>query len=122
MFRRLAVRTVARRRGFATHYVTDSNELEDQISEYDDRLVVIDYTATWCAPCLQIAPYYQQLSEENPDVRFLKIDIDESAELSNSARISSIPAFHFYKHGELIDTILGANPDALKVAVDKHKF
>ncbi|CAN0523729.1 unnamed protein product, partial [Scytosiphon promiscuus] len=59
------------------HQVATQAELEEILSSSGDALVCIDFTATWCSPCQQIAPAFQQLSEELTDVVFLKVDVDE---------------------------------------------
>ena len=51
--------------------VLNSNEFNDLISV--PNLVVIDYYATWCGPCRNIAPFYEQLSRKYPEVVFLKV-------------------------------------------------
>ncbi|CAM9892811.1 unnamed protein product, partial [Choristocarpus tenellus] len=53
-------------------------ELEEIMADAGDKLVVLDFTATWCGPCQTIAPAFEQLSEELLDVIFLKIDVDEN--------------------------------------------
>ena len=60
------------------HQVATQAELEEILSNSGDALVCIDFTATWCSPCQQIAPAFQQLSEELTDVVFLKVDVDEN--------------------------------------------
>lgn len=58
--------------------VATQAELEGILSDSGDALVVVDFTATWCAPCQQIAPMFEQLSQELTGVVFLKIDVDEN--------------------------------------------
>lgn len=58
--------------------VATQAELEQVISNSDDALVVIDFTATWCGPCQKISPVFELLSQELTDVVFLKIDVDEN--------------------------------------------
>lgn len=60
-------------RQIATH-----EEFEDLLHESGDALVCIDFTATWCSPCQQIAPAFEQLSHDLGDVVFVKVDVDEN--------------------------------------------
>lgn len=53
-------------------------ELEEILSNSGDALVVVDFTAVWCSPCQQIAPAFEQLSQELTNVVFLKVDVDEN--------------------------------------------
>lgn len=58
--------------------VATQAELEQVLTDSEDALVVVDFTATWCLPCQKIAPEFAQLSEELTDVVFLKVDVDEN--------------------------------------------
>uniref|UniRef100_A0A8C4EBJ2 Thioredoxin domain-containing protein n=1 Tax=Dicentrarchus labrax TaxID=13489 RepID=A0A8C4EBJ2_DICLA len=72
--------------------------------EAGDKLVVVDFTATWCGPCKQIGPIFeeQSLKPENKNVIFLKVDVDEAEDVSSSCNISCMPTFQFYKNGEKV--------------------
>lgn len=71
--------------------------------------VVIDFFATWCGPCKRIAPLFEQLAEEYVGVRFLKVDVDESAEIAEMFEIRAMPSFVFLKNGKLLKKVEGAD-------------
>ena len=75
---------------------------------------MIDYYALWCGPCLQIAPKIEQLSKDYTNVRFYKVNVDEASDIATRADISSMPTFHFYKSGKLVDSVVGANLSLIK--------
>lgn len=58
--------------------VATLEELEDILQNSGDAIVCVDFTATWCSPCQQIAPAVEQLAQELTDVVFLKVDVDEN--------------------------------------------
>ncbi|CAB9500247.1 Thioredoxin H-type [Seminavis robusta] len=87
----------------------------------DQTLVVIDFTASWCGPCQQIAPIYKQLSEEHPDVVFLKVDVDENPETAAKYSVSAMPTFVFIKGGEVVERLMGANPGRLEEMISELK-
>ncbi|OPL20848.1 thioredoxin-like 1-like protein, partial [Mytilus galloprovincialis] len=62
-------------------------------------LIVVDFFATWCGPCVQIAPVYQKLSDEYSDCIFLKVDVDEVEDVAAESGISAMPTFQCYKNG-----------------------
>ena len=80
-----------------------------------DKLVVVDFTATWCGPCKQIAPRFKELSEEgqNGNVLFLKVDVEEAPDVAAECKISAMPTFHFYKNGKLVEKFTGASYEQL---------
>uniref|UniRef100_A0A6Q2YBK2 Thioredoxin n=1 Tax=Esox lucius TaxID=8010 RepID=A0A6Q2YBK2_ESOLU len=80
-----------------------------------DKLVVVDFTATWCGPCKNIAPFFKELSEkpENQNVVFLKVDVDDAADVAQHCEIKCMPTFHFYKQGKKVHDFSGANQDTL---------
>jgi thioredoxin 1 len=71
--------------------------------------VVIDFFATWCGPCRHIAPKFEELSKMYPTVTFLKVDVDESAELVDKYDIHAMPTFIFLHNGSEVRKIEGAD-------------
>jgi len=76
-------------------YITDINRFLLLLSS--DQKLVIDYYAPWCAPCKAISPLLDKLAHENPDFKFIKINVDTESfrELLSYLDIRSIPTFHF---------------------------
>jgi len=79
-----------------------------------DKLVVVDFTATWCGPCQRIAPLFNQLADENEDVVFVKVDVDENEDVAAACNISAMPTFQYYRGGKKIEEQIGADPEKLK--------
>jgi thioredoxin 1 len=60
---------------------------------------VVDFYATWCGPCKQIAPKLEEMAQLFTDVIFLKVDVDENEEVASEYAISCMPTFMFFKNG-----------------------
>ncbi|KAI3376332.1 hypothetical protein L3Q82_016814, partial [Scortum barcoo] len=85
------------------------------LKENKDKLVVVDFTASWCGPCKMIGPEFDRLSKlpEYANVVFLKVDVDDGSDVSEHCKINCMPTFQFYKNGEKVDEFSGANKDTL---------
>merc|ERR1719424_1379512 len=93
-------------------------EWEALHEEAGDKLVVVDFTAVWCGPCQRIAPTFEALAEEFSDTAVLvKVDVDELGGLAAELGISSMPTFLFYKGGDIIHTMRGADEAKLREKV-----
>ncbi|MEJ5254728.1 MAG: thioredoxin family protein [Acidimicrobiales bacterium] len=57
----------------------------------DNPMVLIDFWASWCGPCMRFAPVYEKVSEEHPDIVFGKVDTEAEPELAGAFRVQSIP-------------------------------
>jgi len=89
-------------------------DLQKELTDAGDKLVVIDFFAEWCGPCKVIAPVIQKWSEEQTDVVYLKVDVDENEESSGAYEVEAMPTFIFVKNGKKVDSVVGANQDKLK--------
>jgi len=87
-----------------------TNEEFKEIINNSHKMVVVDFYAEWCMPCLMISPIIDELSEKIKEVKFVKMNIDENKELANELKISSIPCVIIFKEGEEVDRIIGAQP------------
>ncbi|GBC04634.1 hypothetical protein RclHR1_05790015 [Rhizophagus clarus] len=99
--------------------INDQSTLQEHLGK--GKLVVVDFKTTWCPPCNMIAPKVEAFSNDYTDVIFLKVDGDESPDLTTEYKISAFPTFLFFKDGKLVETIVGAIPDKLKENIEKYK-
>jgi thioredoxin 1 len=86
--------------------ITDQNATEILASE---KLVVIDFWATWCGPCQRLSPIIEQLAEEYEDrADICKYNVDEGEDLTAKFGIRNIPVVVLIKHGEVVGKKVGA--------------
>jgi thioredoxin 1 len=83
---------------------------EDEIERYPG-LAIVDFWATWCTPCRAIAPILDQIATERAgEVKVAKLDVDTNVRTMVRFNVRSAPTLLFFKHGELVDRIVGAVP------------
>lgn len=76
-----------------------------------DQPLVIDFWATWCGPCRQLAPTVSELAEEyDGKITVGKCDVEEADEIAAQFGIRNIPTLLFIKGGEVVDKTVGAVP------------
>lgn len=83
----------------------------------EDKLLVVDFYATWCGPCKKLSPTLDEVSEElGEQVNIVKVDVDESEDLAMDYGIRSVPTVLFFKNGQQVDKFVGALPKSEIVA------
>ncbi len=85
----------------------------DDVVLQSDKPVLVDFWATWCKPCLMVAPILDELAEEyDGQVTFTKVDLDQNQKIAANYGIMSIPALIIFKDGEPVANVVGARPKA----------
>jgi thioredoxin 1 len=83
--------------------------------------VLVDFWATWCAPCRMVAPVIDELAEEyDGRVSFVKLDVDQNPETASKYSIMSIPTLLIFKEGKPVAHMVGFRPkDEIKRSLDE---
>mmetsp|Transcript_69995 Transcript_69995/g.196160 ORF Transcript_69995/g.196160 Transcript_69995/m.196160 type:complete len:105 (-) Transcript_69995:369-683(-) len=102
-------------------YIKNMDEWKTLLETSKSKLVVVDFTASWCGPCKFIAPIFEKLAEENPEAEFVKVDVDDADDVAAAVGIQAMPTFHFYKGGVKVDEMMGADQATLASKVAKNK-
>lgn len=83
-----------------------NGEFDEFIKE---GVVLIDFSADWCMPCLMMAPIIEELSEKfGGKIKFGKVDVGENQDIASKFGVSSIPNFILFKGGEVADQFVGS--------------
>ncbi len=89
--------------------VTDEN-FEQEVLKAKEP-VLLDFWATWCGPCLMMAPIVEEIAQEYAGkLKVGKLDVDQNSKTSLQYGIRSIPTMFLFKNGKVVDRIIGAVP------------
>lgn len=109
--------------------ITDSNFTEE-VEFAKNQLVIVDFWAPWCGPCLAMEPIFTELSEKyknSQTVKIGKVNVDDNENLAEKFSIRSIPTTKFFFNGqEIVEDMIGAAPkealiSKIEAALEKVK-
>lgn len=85
------------------------------------KLMVIDFSASWCGPCRFMEPALNDMAARFTEVEFVKIDVDELPDVAQEYGVQAMPTFVLVKRGKEVDRVVGAEKNELEKKVGQHK-
>jgi thioredoxin 1 len=89
-------------------HVSDTNFQAEVIESPNP--VLVDFWAPWCGPCRMVAPVLEEIADERPDVRVVKLNVDENQETAAQYEVLSIPTLILFRNGQVAKKVIGAYP------------
>ncbi|MFL1780367.1 Thioredoxin [Candidatus Hepatincolaceae symbiont of Richtersius coronifer] len=94
--------------------VTDATFNNEVLEASKNELIVVDFWAPWCGPCLMMAPILDELVLEfkklDKKIKIVKINVDENPNTSANYAIKSIPTLILFKDGKKVADMIGSHP------------
>ena len=102
------------------HSAQEFNQLK---ADFPDTILIIDFWAVWCSPCMMFAPVFEKIQKEHyQNFIFVKVNVDEVGSVAQEYRITGIPTTLFIKNDKVIHKVVGAvNEDHLRRVLEKLK-
>jgi len=96
--------------------IVNKNEFDELIKT---GVTLVDFYADWCGPCKLLSPILEDISIDYPDIKFVKVNVDNDEELAMRYGIMSIPTIFIFKDNQLIGNMSGYRPkDGMKSFID----
>ena len=94
----------------------NNNNFQDEVM-HSEKLVLLDFWASWCGPCRMVSPIVDEIAADRSDIKVCKINVDEQPELAARFGVMSIPTLVVMKNGKVINQAVGARPKAQILAM-----
>ena len=104
--------------------IFNSENFQDEVLNYEDGPVLVDFFASWCSSCMVQGPIIEQLGKEldGAKIKVGILDVDQNADLVEKYSVMSLPTLVIFKNGEVKETLHGLhNADVLKEKLESYK-
>ena len=83
-----------------------ADDFEEEVLK-SDKIVLVDFFASWCGPCQKMSKVLEQISADRPDLKVVRVDIDDNELLARQFFVRSIPTVVYMKNGKEFNRIVG---------------
>ncbi|XP_071707705.1 thioredoxin H2 [Rutidosis leptorrhynchoides] len=90
-------------------------------SKQSPKLMVVDFSASWCGPCKMLEPFIRSLASKYPEIDFIKIDVDELQDVAKQFGVQAMPTLVLLKQGKEVERVIGAKKDELERKILKNR-
>ena len=98
----------------------NEKEFENEIKK-KEGICLVDFYATWCGPCMMLAPVLEEVANSRAGYNIYKVDVDKNNNLAQKLNIDTIPTICIYKNGKLVDRQVGyIDRDEIVNLIEKH--
>ncbi|MBW3018248.1 thioredoxin [Candidatus Woesearchaeota archaeon] len=96
------------------------DNFEKEVKE-SDKPVIVDFWASWCGPCMNLAPIFEEISKELGDkMKFAKVNVEDNQDLAGEHQVRGIPCLIIFNKGEEVERIIGfSEKEALKEKIEE---
>lgn len=103
--------------------INSIEEFDNLLNDYPEKVIIIDFWAIWCGPCMMFAPIFEKLQQEHAnDFIFIKVNVDQNPSIAQRYRITGIPTTLFIKNKNVVHKIVGAvNQEYMERVLEKLK-
>lgn len=102
--------------------INSIEEYDNLLKEFPEKVIIIDFWAVWCAPCITFAPVFEQLNQKHSEFIFVKVNVDNHPSIAQRYRITGIPTILFIKNDKAIHKVVGAvNLEYMERILEKLK-
>ncbi len=108
-----------KRRDQMSGYINVTDDEFEEIVLKSEIPVFVDFWAPWCAPCVRLTPFIEQLGTQYAGkLKVVKVNVDENSEYAAQYGVQGIPNMILFKNGEVVDTLVGLPANTMKALID----
>ncbi|XP_051005348.1 thioredoxin-like [Acomys russatus] len=97
--------------------IESKEAFQEALATAGNKLIFVDFSATWCGPCKMIKPFFHSLCEKYSSVVFLDIDMDDCQDVAADCEVKCMSTFQFYKKGQKVGEFSGSNKEKLEATI-----
>jgi len=105
-----------------SYILTDITDFINYSKSNPTKLIVLEFTASWCGPCKLLTPFITYLKEQYEKIDFYAVDIenDETETITNTFNIQKVPTFIYYKNGKICNRMIGTDQSKIEDFINEN--